>query len=175
MSQSHYDAARVVANLTAEMSLSRFGLLIQALFAHVLVRLGANVLEIRTPGHPDISAVLAGNLHKIEVEAASRKTHVRRLDPGDLEVLQVKGERELGFFCVLDCGPPIAWLCVDIARLGNRVNDALRMSLLRAYADQGYSRDCTDQFADMVIKQGNNLLNLSYARLCQEALAGINR
>ena len=132
-SQLRYDAARVLSELRSDVGFSRFGLVIQALFAHVLIRMGGQVIDVRTPGHPDIIAKLNGNLQNIEVEAASRKTIARRLERGDLEVLQRGGNEESGFFCVLDCGPPVEWLCVDVASLGSRVNEDLRISLLRAY------------------------------------------
>ena len=175
MSQLSHDAARILSGLRTDIGLSRFGLVVQALFAHVLVRLGGNVLDIRNPGHPDIIVRLGGQLHNIEVEAPSRTTAVRRLQLGDLNVLQCLGEGEYGFFCVLDCGPPVAWLCVDIANLGYRAKEDLHLSLLRAYADQNYSDDCTTQFSELIVKEELRLYHLSYSQLRQEALNGIGR
>jgi hypothetical protein len=172
MSQLPYDAARVLAELRTEIGLSSFGLVVQALFAHVLVRLGANVLDIKNPGHPDISVILGGQLHNIEVEAATRKSITRRLQSGDLEVLQCRGEGEYGFFCVLDCGPPAVWLCVDVAALGNRANEDLHLSLLRAYSDHDYSNDCTALFSELVVREAQHLPHLSFAQLRKEALDG---
>ena len=175
MSQLAYDAAQILGDLKIEISPSRFGLIVQALFAHVLVRFGARVLDIRNPGHPDISAILNGSLHNIEVEAAGRRTTIRRLQPGDLEVLQCRGDGEYGFFCVLDCGPPVAWLCVDVANLGGRVNEGLHLSLLRAYSDYDYSSDCTAQFSELLVKEARHLPYLTYGQLRKEALNGICR
>ena len=172
MSQSTYSAARVLADFRDDVGVPRFGLVVQALFAHVLLRLGGKVLDIRTPGHPDIRAILAGQLHSIEVETAKRKTVPRRLERGDLEVLQVSEEGEYGYFCVLDCGPPIAWLCVDVASLGRRAGEELHLSLLRGYCNREFSVDCTANFSELVTSEARNLRHLSYDRLRREALSG---
>ena len=134
--------------------------------------MGAEVIDVRNPGHPDIIARLNGGLQNIEVEAAGRKTIVRRLQPGDLEVLRTDGSGQTGFFCVLDCGPPVEWLCVDVAKLGSRVNEDLRISLLRAYADKDYSADSTAQFSDLIVKEAHLLPQLGFGRLRREALEG---
>ena len=144
MSQSTYDAAILLANLRHDVGFSKFGLVVQALFAHVLLRLGGKVLAINSPGHPDISAVLGGELFSIEVETATRKTIPRHLEPGDLKVLQVSREGERGYFCVLDTGPPLAWLCVDVASLRQRASGKLRISLLRSYSNRDFVQGLHD-------------------------------
>lgn len=170
MSHYPYDAAKLLAALSIDAGVSVFGPVVQALFAHVLLRLGWNVLDLKHPGHPDIRAVLAGNTYNIEVETASRKTLPRQLEQRDLEVLQVRGEGEYGYFCVLDCGPPIAWLCVDVASLGLRATEELRLSLLRGYSSPALSSDCTAEFSRLVISEARNLHRLSYSQLRQEVL-----
>ena len=74
MSQSPYDAAGLLANLRTEVGFRTYGLMVQALFAHTLKKLGGAVLEINNPGHPDIRMILGGLRYNIEVETASRKT-----------------------------------------------------------------------------------------------------
>ena len=170
MSKSTYDAARLLANFRRDVGFSRFGLVVQALFAHVLLRIGGSVLDVKNPGHPDITARLGGQLYYIEVETAARKTTPRRLDQGDLDVLQVGRDGERGYFCVLDAGPPLAWLCVDVATLGRRATGELRLSILRSYSDRHLSVDCTVEFSTLVISQARNLNQLTYKQLRQEAL-----
>ena len=151
---------------------SRFGLVVQALFAHVLLRIGGSVLDVKSPGHPDIRAMLAGQLYNIEVETATRKTLPRQLEHGDLDVLQHRREGEYGYYCVLDCGPPIAWLCVDVATLGSRADGELRLALLRGYSNREISSDCTAEFSRLVTKEARNLHQLTYDLLRQEVLSG---
>ena len=172
MSQSPYDAARLLAEFRDDVGSPKFGLVVQALFAHVLLRLGGEILDIRTPGHPDIRAILAGQLHNIEVETAKRKTVPRQLERGDLGVLQVSKDEGYGYFCVLDCGPPIAWLCVDVASLGRRASEELHLSLLRGYCNREFSVDCTYLFSDLVTREARNLRYMTYDQLRQEALSG---
>lgn len=172
MSQSRYDAAKLLTDLRNDVGYPRFGLVVQALFAHVLLRLGGNVLDVKNPGHPDICATLAGQVFNIEVEAPKGKILPRQLEKGDLDVLQVCEEGEHGYFCVLDCGPPITWLCVDVSLLGRRAGGELRMSLLRGYANRDFSKDCTVEFSRLVIKEARSLHQLTYDQLRQEALSG---
>ena len=54
MSQSRYEAAKLLTDLRNDVGYPRFGLVVQALFAHVLLRLGGDVLDVKKPGHPDI-------------------------------------------------------------------------------------------------------------------------
>ena len=170
MSQSAYDAAILLENLRRDVGFSKFGLVAQALFAHVLLRLGGRITEINNPGHPDIRAVLGGQLYNIEVETAMRKTLPRRLDQSDLAVLRVSREGEHGYFCVLDIGPPLVWLCVDVASLRQRADGELRMSLLRSYSNRDWSSDCTTEFANLVVRQSRVLHWLTYPQLRQEAM-----
>ena len=172
MSQSDYDAAKLLVSLRRDVGFSRFGLVIQALFAHVLLRIGGNVLDVRTPGHPDILAILGGLRYSIEVETATRKTIPRLLEQGDLDVLTVSREDERGYFCVLDLGPPLAWLCVDLASLGQRASGGLHLSLLRSYSNRDLSLDCTAEFSSLVTSQSRALTYLTYEQLRLEALAG---
>ena len=172
MSQLEYDAAKILADFRAEVGFARFGLVVQALYAHVLLRLGAEVLDIKNPGHPDICAVIAGVQYNFEIETAQRKTLPRQLDDRDLKVLRGLPEGELGYFCVLESGPPIAWLCVDIAALGIRAERELYFSLLRSYSNDELSSDCTVEFARLVIQQNAVLHRLTYDRLRHEALDG---
>lgn len=172
MSQSPYDAAKLLTDLRNDVGFCKFGLVIQALFAHVLLRLGGKVVDIKNPGHPDIRAILEGQLYNIEVEHATRKTLPRQLEQGDLEVLENRREGERGYFCVLDCGSPITWLCVDVASLRSRVSGELRMSLLRGYSNREMSLNCTAEFSRLVISETRNLHQLTYDLLRQEALSG---
>ena len=114
--------------------------------------------------------VLGGLRYNIEVETASRKTLPRQLERGDLDVLLVNGEDERGYYCVLDSGPPISWLCVDVASLGQRVHGELRISLLRSYSDRGLSTDCTFEFSELVVGKGRLLSRLTYEQLRHQAL-----
>ena len=170
MSQSPYDAAGLLADLRREVDFRRYGLVVQALFAHVLNKLGGTVLEINNPGHPDIRMNLGGLWYNIEVETATRKTLPRQLEQGDLDVLLVDREDERGYYCVLDSGPPVSWLCVDVASLGQRVHGQLRISLLRSYSDRGLSTDCTLEFSELVVSHSRLLSRLTYEQLRHQVL-----
>ena len=82
----------------------------------------------------------------------------------------MNSEDERGYYCVLDSGPPISWLCVDVAPLGKRVHGELRISLLRSYSDRGLSTDCTFEFSELVVGKGRLLSRLTYEQLRHQAL-----
>ena len=172
MSQSAYEAPKLLADFRSSIGDSEFGLVVQAMFAHVLLRLGGKVWDVKNPGHPDVSATLGGELYNFEVEAPKGNKSPRRLDRRDLEVLQVSRDGEHGYFCVLDSGPPVAWVCVDVASLGQRASGDLRRSLLRSYSNRDLSSDCTVEFSDLILKEAKRLDRLTYSQLRQEALSG---
>ena len=147
----------------------------QALLAHALLRLGGNVLEINSPGHPDIRVLLAGQLYNIEAETVKYNTVPRQLAKADLDVLLTDRDGERGFFCVLYCGPPVTWLCVDVATLGSRVGGKLHLSLLRGYSDRELSLDCTVEFSKLVLQEAKVLRRMTYGQLRHEALRGMHR
>lgn len=165
-----YEAAMLLAPLRRDVGDSRFGLVVQALFAHVLLRLGGRIVDIKNQGHPDIIAVLGGQIYHIEVEAPRKTTVPRQLDPGDLKVLRVSHEGRRGYFCVLDSGPPLNWVCVDVASLGRRVTGKLRVSLLKSRADRDLSTACSVEFSNLVIRQSTVLHQLTFNQLREEAL-----
>ena len=74
----HWEAGKCLEILKDAVGLSEFGYRIQGLAAHVLLRLGAKVLQINSQGHPDIIAEAERGLIRIEVEA----------DAGDAESVE---------------------------------------------------------------------------------------
>ena len=53
---------------------SEFGYRLQALFAHILLRLSARVVEINAKGHPDIRAVLGDRELLIQLKTCSHSS-----------------------------------------------------------------------------------------------------
>ena len=68
---SHMDAVarECIERIRSSISPSEFGYKIQALAAHVLLRLGYRIDSINQSGHPDIVAVRNGGEFRFEVEA----------------------------------------------------------------------------------------------------------
>lgn len=172
MSTSLYDGASLLLRFRAQSGSTKFGLVVQAMFAHVLLRLGWEILEVNSPGHPDIRAVLGSQVDKFEVETVSNVTIPRQLDERDIATLLTGDEGERGFFCVLNCGPPLELLCVDVKELGSRVYEPLRVSLLRSYSYRVMSVQFTAEMSAFVRRNEADLDQLSYRRLRSEVLAG---
>ena len=62
-------ASECLQRIRAGTDASGFGYKIQALAAHVLVRLGYRVKEVNSSGHPDIAAARNGREFRFEIEA----------------------------------------------------------------------------------------------------------
>ena len=170
-----YEAARTLQLLQEEIGLSKLGLLAQALLAHVILRVGGVVYDVRHIGHPDIVARHSGALLRVEAEVATQKQMPRQLETEDINGLWPTNDSDRGYFCVLDCGPPLAWLCVDVTVLGYRLSSPLRLSLLHAYAERDMSATWTSEFSELILKEARNLRYLTFARLREEVLNGLHR
>ena len=84
--------------LLPELDNEGFGFKMQAVAAHILLRLGHEVLEVKRFGHPDMVSVKDGVEYRFEVEAEVRGHRKRMLEPADFVGLTATGG--VGVFCV---------------------------------------------------------------------------
>ena len=108
-----------------------FGFKMQAVAAHILLRLGHTVLEVKRVGHPDIVTLKDGVEHRFEVEAEVRGHRKRMLEETDFVGLTATGA--VGYFALTVSFPRPYWVVVPIgglidrgARAGNATLEALR-------------------------------------------------
>ena len=157
----------LVRHLRTRVGDIEFGYRIQALLAHTLMRLGAQIVELNPQGHPDIVVSLNG-VYPVEVEAAPSiaRSHVIKSDDID----STSGPDRPGYLAVLDCALPLAWIVLPHERLKRRGSGPVHLVTLRAMADTELSSLCTQEFAKLLIDNRERLLNLTFHLLRDRAL-----
>lgn len=164
---SRYEAARVLGKVRARMNEAAFGYLLQGLLAHVLLHLGFAIEEVKATGHPDIIATRGGRRIGIEVELLPQAATTYQFRAEDVCM------EDTGYLVLVECGEPVACLCVPFARAARWVGRAVRAVTVRALADRLMSEECSDEFCRLVLANGHALgTTLSFAILRQRALRG---
>lgn len=160
-------------NLRAEFGDSSFGYRVQAWFAHVLIRLGAVILEINRQGHPDVRAKFGGNAIIVQVKSVQHASHLAgfQLTSADLAGI-APAELTKGYLALLDCADPVSWVIVEYSKARQFVNRPSPMAGLRAAAELQMSRDCTEEFTNMILLTKDRLNTLTYSLLVRRALDG---
>jgi hypothetical protein len=160
-------------NLRVEFGDSSFGYRVQALFAHVLIRLGVVILEINRQGHPDIRAKLGGDVMIVQVKSIQHASHLAgfQLTSADLAGI-VPAELTKGYLALLDCADPVSWIIVEHSKACQFVDRPSPMAGLRAAAELQISQDCTEEFTNIILLAKDRLNVLTYPLLVRRALDG---
>ena len=163
----------VLDELRAEVGHSKFGYRLQAVFAHVLLRIGGEILEVKAQGHPDVRARLGDRELLVQVKTSAHRfaTTQFELSPEDFAGISEGGRRE-GFVGFLDCAEPVQWILVSAGRAAGWLGRPVYVSTLRAECDEALSEDCTVEFLDLLSAAAGRIRNTTYAVLCRRALNG---
>lgn len=174
INERNYNAKGILDSLRSGIGDSEFGYRMQAVFAHILLRLGACVKEVNAQGHPDIKAKLSDRVLKIQVKTAShgRSAPDFVLSKHDLNGICSKQPETRGYLAILDCAEPVAWLLVDETRLKRLVGQSLHLATFRAECDTTFSEECTNEFLDIIISNRKKLPSLTFRLLAVRALRG---
>lgn len=168
----HWTASKCLEGLRDAVGLSEFGFRIQALAAHILLRLGARVLHIHTQGHPDIVAETENGYLRIEVEAAVYGQRARALTKEDLVGIAPHSATDKGYFALAVCSPCPHWLLIDYLRILRRHGTPASPPILRGLADAATSKHWTDEFRKLLIARCRHLSLYTYDFLVHRALEG---
>jgi len=168
----HLKAGQVLTDLRSYVADSEFGYRIQALLAHVFVRLGGQVHRISSQGHPDIELVLSGRTLLIQVKAVSGRQRKFSIDPSDIQGIKPSDSRSLGYLALLDCSTPIRWMLIEHSLLVRQSQSSTSLVTLRAMANKRISEDCTTEFVNIVLLHQDALCNMSFHLLCDRAYRG---
>lgn len=165
---------RILNHLGQSIGESEFGYRAQALFAHVLLRLGGVIVEIKAQGHPDIIAGMSRQTLLIQVKSILPSRRHRRYTLGtqDLEGIHPPDLGYQGLLALLDCAPPVSWIVVDYHRLCKLGRNPVSLVTLRAMADRQLSLRCTEEFVKLISIHGERLGNLTFHVLRSRALQG---
>jgi hypothetical protein len=155
--------------LRAAVGDGEFGYRAQALFAHVLKRIGASVLEVRSQGHPDIVASLNGHLTRFEIEIASKADRHHVIKNDDLQSIAPMLPNERGYLAVLDMAEPMRWAVLEHGRAEGRLGRT-PMTTLHAVADRDLSKACNVAFSGLILESAERLRALTFHLLCDRVL-----
>ena len=161
-------ATECIDRMRSNLSPSDFGFQIQALAAHVLLRLDYEIVAVNHRGHPDITAILYGREYRFEVEAEVSGPRPRQLTPEDFESLT---ETPWGYYALAISTPYPYWVIVPVGNLVDRKYPSSNM-LLEALSDKEYSAIWTRAYIELLRDAGRQIRLASFSDLRQLALAG---
>ena len=130
------------------VSSSKFGYKVQALAAHVLLRLGYRIEEINQSGHPDIIAVRHGMEFRFEVEAEAGSPRPRKLTDSDFASL-LEVPDGFGYYALTISFPTPYWILVPASKLCGRRYPSTNI-LLEALSDKAYSANWTTEYLGLL-------------------------
>ena len=162
-------AADCIENLHLSVSPSEFGYRVQALAAHVLLRLNFRIEEINPSGHPDIVATRGMDELYFEIEAEVAGPRPRKLTEEDFDALtELPGG--VGYFALAISFPTPRWVVVPAERLKNRRPSS--NVLLEALSDADSSTAWTHAYIDLLKRECRRITRTSFRELSERALTG---
>ena len=147
-----------------------FGFKVQAVAAHVLLRLGYRIEAVNQTGHPDIVAVKDDMEFRFEVEAQVGAPHPRQLTKADFDSL-LEVPDGFGYYALAIHFPTPYWVLVSASKLANRKRPCPNI-LLEALSDKEYSAEWTSEYLRLLGSACRQIRLASFNRLCELALAG---
>lgn len=162
-------ASDCIQSLRLSVSPSEFGYKVQALAAHVLLRLDHRVEAINRSGHPDIVATWGIDRLHFEIEAEVGGPRPRQLTDEDFASLtDLHGV--VGYFGLAISFPTPRWVLVPAKRLvGRRPSSNV---LLEALSDKDFSAAWTYEYINLLNDECRRIGRASFSHLCESALAG---
>ena len=146
-----------------------FGYKVQALAAHVLLRLNYRVEEINGSGHPDIIATRGMEELRFEIEAEVADSRQRQLTHDDFaSLIELPGA--VGYFALAISFPTPHWIVVPAERLKDRRPSS--NVLLEALSDSDFSDAWTYEYINLLNEECRRVRRASFRELCARALAG---
>ena len=162
-------ASDCIKNLRLSISCAEFGYKMQAMAAHVLLRLNCQVEEINHSGHPDIVATRGMEELRFEIEAEVVGSRPRQLEDGDFaSLINVSGA--IGYFALAISFPTPRWILVPAERLVGRKPSS--PVLLEALSDRDFSEAWTYEYINLLSAECRRVGRSSFGSLCERALAG---
>ena len=163
-------AANCLENLRLSVSSTEFGYKVQALAAHVLLRLNFKVEEVNRSGHPDIVATRGIDRLHFEIEAEVAGPRPRKLTEDDFSALtELSGG--IGYFALAVSFPTPRWIVVQADRLKHRKRSS-NVVLLEALSDKEFSKAWTCAYIELLRQDCCRIRRSSFRKLCERATSG---
>lgn len=163
-------SSECLQHMRAGVNATAFGYKIQALAAHVLVRLDYRIISINRSGHPDIVSVRGGKEFRFEIEAEVMGPRTRKLTSADFDGL-IGGPDVAGYFALAISFPMPYWVLVPVSKLIRR-DKPIGNALLEALSDREYSEEWTQEYKTLLQGSCREIRQASFNDLVKLALAG---
>lgn len=168
-SSAVFHASECVEDMRLGSSAAEFGYKVQALAAHVLLRLNCQVTAINQVGHPDIVAARDMFEFRFEIEAEVGGPRLRQLTDEDFNSL-IDSSGAVGYYALAISFPSPRWILVPAKRLQAR-NPSSNV-LLESLSDRDLSEAWTLEYLNLLSSECQRIRRASFATLCARALAG---
>jgi len=164
------EAANCLESLRLSVSSAEFGYKVQALAAHVLLRLNFEVEEVNRSGHPDIVATRGIDKLHFEIEAEVAGPRPRKLTEEDFSALtELPGG--VGYFALAISFPTPRWIVVQADYLKHRKKSSSNV-LLETLSDIGFSKAWTGEYIELLRQECRRIRRASFRELCERATSG---
>lgn len=163
-------ASECIERIRTGISPAEFGYKIQALAAHVLLRLNYQVDEVNPSGHPDIVATKDGREFRFEVEAEVIGPRPRKLTDADFAML-TETSNVVGYYALAISFPKPYWVLVPATKLIRRNFPSSNM-LLEALSDKAYSEEWTYEYVRLLHSACRQIRLASFSGLSKMAMEG---
>jgi hypothetical protein len=173
-SDEPFRVGRIINALRQSVGDGEFGYRIQGYLAHVIIRIGGKIIDIKPQGHPDIIASLGGKTLLLQVKSVHSKSRRREflVSTDDLEGIRPHDLTTIGYLAILDCTMPPSWIMVNYEKIKKQALSPVSLVTLRAMADTKISYECTEEFVKLIANHQSNLHSLYFHVLCNRALKG---
>ena len=162
-------ATECIEQMRLSIEPSEFGYKVQALAAHVLLRLDCKVQEINQYGHPDIVATRGMEELRFEIESEVGGPRPRQLTNKDFASL-IDSSGAVGYFALAISFPTPRWIVVPAVRLKDRRPSS--NVLLESLSDRSYSEAWTSEYLSLLSDECRRIQRSSFAMLRERALSG---
>ena len=162
-------ASECIEDMRLSVSPTGFGYIVQALAAHILLRLDYQVTAINQIGHPDVVAARGGQELRFEVEAEVGRPRSRQLADEDFASL-IDSSDAVGYFALAISFPTPRWVLVPAERLLRRKSSP--NVLLESLSDRDFSDAWTFEYLNLLNDQCHRIRRVSFPMLRASALAG---
>ena len=159
-----------IDRLLSESTDVEFGYKMQALAAHVLLRLGYRIKEVNQFGHPDITAFRDGSEYRFEIEAQVGNPRPRQLEAADIESLTEVPD-DFGYYALAISFPKPYWVVVPVHKLADRKRPSSNV-LLESLSDKNFSAEWNAEYQDMLSASCRRIEIASFTRLSELAVSG---
>lgn len=173
-SDESFKVGRTIDLLRQSVGDGEFGYRIQGLLAHVIMRIGGKIIDVKAQGHPDIIASLGGKTILLQVKSVHAKSRRREFLAGadDLKGIRPHNPTTIGYLAILDCTMPPSWIMVDYEKIKRYALNPISLVTLRAVADTQFSHECTEEFVRLITDHQSNIHSLYFHALHNRALRG---